>query len=134
MVGDDHRVVAGRPCLEGQGDLGAVPSRAGGGGLAHAIVSNRKATTAGFVILALFCFLAAFPELIARSDNPQAEIYDPTLGPSHAHLLGTTVRPGPVAHAASRRQSSTRPCTAHSRSATSALQPPRAPRCSRPAR
>jgi peptide/nickel transport system permease protein len=58
------------------------------GGLVRAIASNRKAT-AGFVILAVFCFLAAFPGLIAH-DNPQAEIYNPTLGPSAAHLLGTT--------------------------------------------
>jgi peptide/nickel transport system permease protein len=58
------------------------------GGLARAIASNRKAT-AGFVILAIFCFLAAFPGLIAH-DNPQAEIYQPTLQPSGAHLLGTT--------------------------------------------
>ncbi len=58
------------------------------GGLVRAIASNRKAT-AGFVILAIFCFLAAFPGLIAH-DDPQAEIYSPTLGPSGAHLLGTT--------------------------------------------
>ena len=58
------------------------------GGLARAIASNRKAT-AGFVILAVFCLLAAFPGLVAH-DNPQAEIYGPTLGPSGAHLLGTT--------------------------------------------
>ena len=58
------------------------------GGLVRAISSNRKAT-AGFVILAVFFFLAAFPGLIAH-DNPQAEIYDPTLQPSGAHLLGTT--------------------------------------------
>jgi peptide/nickel transport system permease protein len=58
------------------------------GGLLRAISSNRKAT-AGFVILAVFCFLAAFPGLVAH-DNPQAEIYTPTLGPSGAHLLGTT--------------------------------------------
>jgi peptide/nickel transport system permease protein len=56
--------------------------------MARAISSNRKAT-AGFVILVVFCFLAAFPGLIAH-DNPQAEIYTPTLGPSGAHLLGTT--------------------------------------------
>ncbi len=58
------------------------------GGLVRAIASNRKATV-GFVILAIFCFLAAFPGLIAH-DNPQAEVYDPTLAPSGAHLLGTT--------------------------------------------
>ena len=58
------------------------------GGLARAISSNRKAT-AGFVILIVFCLLTAFPGLVAH-DKPQAEIYTPTLGPSGAHLLGTT--------------------------------------------
>ena len=57
------------------------------GGLARAISSNRKAT-AGLVILVVFCFLAAFPGVVAH-DNPQAEIFAPTLGPSAAHLLGT---------------------------------------------
>ena len=57
------------------------------GGLFRAISSNRKAT-AGLVILVIFCFLAAFPGLVAH-DNPQAEIFAPTLGPSAAHLLGT---------------------------------------------
>ena len=56
--------------------------------LVRAVRSNRKAT-AGFVLLLIFCFLAAFPGLIAH-DNPSAEIYMPTLGPSSAHLLGTT--------------------------------------------
>jgi peptide/nickel transport system permease protein len=69
---------------EGWGRFRAGPV----GGLVRAIASNRKAT-AGFVILAVFCFLAAFPGLVAH-DNPQAEIYNPTLGPSAAHLLGTT--------------------------------------------
>ena len=57
-------------------------------GLMRAVVSNRKAM-AGVLILLVFCFLAAFPGLIAH-DNPQAEIYAPTLGPSSAHWLGTT--------------------------------------------
>jgi peptide/nickel transport system permease protein len=56
--------------------------------LVRAIRSNRKAT-AGFILLVIFCFLAAFPGVIAH-DNPNAEIYLPTLGPSSAHLLGTT--------------------------------------------
>ncbi len=56
--------------------------------LVRAIRSNRKAT-AGFILLLVFCFLAAFPGVIAH-DNPNAEIYLPTLGPSSAHLLGTT--------------------------------------------
>jgi len=57
------------------------------GGLVRAISSNRKAT-AGLVILVVFCFLAAFPGVVAH-DNPQAEIFAPALGPSAAHLLGT---------------------------------------------
>jgi peptide/nickel transport system permease protein len=57
-------------------------------GLLRAVVSNRKAT-AGVIILVVFCFVAAFPGLIAH-DNPQAEIYNPGVGPSSAHLLGTT--------------------------------------------
>lgn len=56
--------------------------------LVRAIRSNRKAT-AGFILLLIFCFLAAFPGVIAH-DDPNAEIYLPTLGPSSAHLLGTT--------------------------------------------
>jgi peptide/nickel transport system permease protein len=58
------------------------------GGMLRAVSSNRKAT-AGTAILAVFCFLAAFPGVVAH-DNPQAEVYMPTLGPSGAHLLGTT--------------------------------------------
>ncbi len=56
--------------------------------LVRAIRSNRKAT-AGFILLLIFGFLAAFPGVIAH-DDPNAEIYLPTLGPSSAHLLGTT--------------------------------------------
>jgi peptide/nickel transport system permease protein len=57
------------------------------GGLARSLLTNRKATV-GLVILAVFCFLAAFPGLVAH-DNPTAEIYNPGMGPSTAHLLGT---------------------------------------------
>jgi peptide/nickel transport system permease protein len=52
------------------------------------IRSNPKAFT-GFVLLTIFILLAIFPWAIAR-DNPQAEIYGQSLGPSSAHLLGTT--------------------------------------------
>lgn len=63
--------------------------RAGPAGtLLRAVSSNRKAT-AGLVVLAIFCLLAAFPGLVAH-DNPQAEVYLPSLGPSGAHWLGTT--------------------------------------------
>lgn len=53
------------------------------------IRSNRKAS-AGVILLALVCVLAAFPGLIAH-DPPRAEIYGRSLGPSSAHLFGTTV-------------------------------------------
>jgi len=53
-----------------------------------AIRSNRKATW-GAGLLALICFVAAFPWLIAH-DSPTAMIYPVSLGPSARHLLGTT--------------------------------------------
>jgi peptide/nickel transport system permease protein len=56
--------------------------------MARAVRSNRKATV-GTVLLALFCLLAAFPQVIAH-DNPNAEIYKRFLGVSSRHLLGTT--------------------------------------------
>jgi peptide/nickel transport system permease protein len=54
----------------------------------RAVLRNRKAV-AGAVILLVMAFLAAFPGLIAP-DDPQAAVYSPNLGPSSAHLLGTT--------------------------------------------
>jgi peptide/nickel transport system permease protein len=54
-----------------------------------AVRSNRKAT-AGFILLMFVCILAAVPGLIAH-DPPRAEIYGRSLGPSSAHLFGTTV-------------------------------------------
>ncbi len=56
--------------------------------MTRAITSNRKAT-AGTVLLLFFCLVAAFPGLIAH-DDPEAEIYSRSLGPSLHHLLGTT--------------------------------------------
>jgi peptide/nickel transport system permease protein len=56
--------------------------------LVRAVRSNRKAG-AGTVLLGLFCFIALFPGLIAHKD-PSATIYPRSLGPSAAHLLGTT--------------------------------------------
>jgi peptide/nickel transport system permease protein len=56
--------------------------------MARAITSNRKAS-AGAILLLIFCFVALFPGLIAH-DNPTAEIYPRSLGPSGQHLLGTT--------------------------------------------
>jgi peptide/nickel transport system permease protein len=54
----------------------------------RALLGNRKAL-AGAVILLVMAFVAAFPGLIAP-DDPQASLYLPNLGPSSAHLLGTT--------------------------------------------
>jgi peptide/nickel transport system permease protein len=54
-----------------------------------AVRSNRKAS-AGFILLVLVTILAAVPGLIAH-DPPRAEIYGRSLGPSSAHLFGTTV-------------------------------------------
>ena len=57
--------------------------------MARAVTANRKAT-AGIVLLLLFCLVGAFPGVIAH-DNPNAEIYQRSLGtPSAQHLLGTT--------------------------------------------
>ncbi len=54
----------------------------------RAVRSNRKATV-GTALLVIFILLALFPGVIAH-DNPSAEIYQRSLGPSGAHLLGTT--------------------------------------------
>jgi peptide/nickel transport system permease protein len=77
----------------GQAPLAGLP--AGGparvqalGRIWQAARSSRKAT-AGAVILLIFCLLAAIPGVIAP-DNPQAEVYRRSLGPSLHHLLGTT--------------------------------------------
>jgi peptide/nickel transport system permease protein len=56
--------------------------------MARAITANRKATV-GAALLVLFILIAAFPGLIAH-DNPQAEIYPRSQGPSAQHWLGTT--------------------------------------------
>jgi len=56
--------------------------------LARAVRSNRKAMV-GVVLLVLFCLVGLFPGVIAH-DNPSAEVYARSLGPSARHLLGTT--------------------------------------------
>jgi peptide/nickel transport system permease protein len=71
--------LAGRPARRG---------RAGLGRLTRAVRSNRKATV-GTVLLAVFCFIGLFPGLLAHKD-PNATVYPRSLGPSAAHLLGTT--------------------------------------------
>ena len=77
--------VAGGLPLGGGGVAGARSLRR----MARAVTANRKAT-AGMLLLLLFCLVAAFPGVIAH-DNPNAEIYQRSLGtPSAQHLLGTT--------------------------------------------
>ncbi len=80
------------PSQPGQAPGAGGPARwARGSGwarLGRAVTSNGKAT-AGTVLLAFFCFLAAFPGVLARGD-PNAEVYGRSLGPSVRHLLGTT--------------------------------------------
>ena len=56
--------------------------------MGRALARSRKAT-AGAILLAVFIVLALFPGLFAR-DNPTAEAYARNLGPSAAHLFGTT--------------------------------------------
>jgi peptide/nickel transport system permease protein len=70
----------------------AEPQRAQAGQaisrLWRAIRSNGKALT-GFILLAIFTLMAIFPWAIAH-DSPSAEVYGRSLGPSTAHLFGTT--------------------------------------------
>ncbi len=54
----------------------------------RAVRRNRKAT-AGAVLLFLFCLIALFPGVLAK-DDPTAAIYPKNLGPSTAHLFGTS--------------------------------------------
>ncbi|MFL5915274.1 MAG: dipeptide/oligopeptide/nickel ABC transporter permease/ATP-binding protein [Gaiellaceae bacterium] len=56
----------------------------------RAISRNRKALV-GVLLLLVFVVLAIFPGQIAP-DDPTAQIYEPALGPSWHHLLGTTGR------------------------------------------
>ena len=69
----------------------AEPARAGAQGfarIARAVRSNRKATV-GAILLGIFILVAIFPGVIAK-DSPSLDNYKPRLGPSSAHLLGTT--------------------------------------------
>jgi peptide/nickel transport system permease protein len=70
------------------GPLAAAQDQSVFGRFTRAILRNRKAT-AGAVILLLVTLVAIFPGVIAH-DDPQAAIYDQSVGPSWQHLLGTT--------------------------------------------
>jgi peptide/nickel transport system permease protein len=56
--------------------------------IGRAVRSNRKAT-AGTILLGIFILVALFPGVIAH-DSPTLDAYQPHLGLSSAHLLGTT--------------------------------------------
>ena len=57
------------------------------GTLASALLSNRKAL-AGAAVLVAFTLIAIFAPVISPYD-PHALQFEPILGPSRAHLLGT---------------------------------------------
>lgn len=63
--------------------------RRAGGGLWAAIRGSRKALV-GLAILLVFCVLAAVPQLFTSVHDPNALEFQPGLGPSRDHLLGTT--------------------------------------------
>jgi peptide/nickel transport system permease protein len=63
--------------------------RRAGGGLWTAIRTNRKAMV-GLTIFAIFCLLAAVPELFTSVRHPNALQFTPRLHPSGHHWLGTT--------------------------------------------
>jgi peptide/nickel transport system permease protein len=67
----------------------APTRRRAGGGLWTAIRSSRKALV-GFAIFAVFCVLAAVPELFTSVRHPNQLAFSPSLSPSAHHWLGTT--------------------------------------------
>ncbi len=84
-TGSAAPAAAGLPLAGGGGSISGARSLRR---MARAITANHKASF-GAALLLLFIFIAAFPGLIAH-DNPQAEIYPRSQGPSAQHWLGTT--------------------------------------------
>jgi peptide/nickel transport system permease protein len=79
------RVLTDQPPLEAP----PVSSRAGVvGTLGRSLITNRKALT-GVVLLGIFAVVAVFAPIIAPYD-PNSLQFQQILGPSRAHLLGTT--------------------------------------------
>src|SRR6185503_9953344 len=66
-----------------------VPIRRRGGGLLTAVRSSRKAMV-GVAIFLVFAVLAAVPQLFTSVRDPNALEFQPGLGSSREHLLGTT--------------------------------------------
>lgn len=74
---------------QGQAEALAEPSRTGLlRNLVRGLGSNRKAM-AGVILLAIFTLVAVFAPILAPYD-PHSLDFQPILGPSPAHLLGTT--------------------------------------------
>src|SRR5438105_14916330 len=84
-MGLDVRLVAEQPAIATEA---ARPERGALHIVAGAMRSNRKALVGG-VILAAFVVIAVIPGILAPYD-PHAQIFEQTLPPSGAHLLGTT--------------------------------------------
>jgi peptide/nickel transport system permease protein len=68
--------------------VGTVPAERRRRRRVPSLLHNRKALI-GATLFAIFTVMAAIPGVIAPY-NPSAEIFDPQLPPSWAHLLGTT--------------------------------------------
>jgi peptide/nickel transport system permease protein len=67
---------------------GRSPAAQGLHRMIRAVRSNRKAAT-GTGLLVIFTLIGLFPGVLAH-DDPNAQIYGRSLGPSAAHLFGTT--------------------------------------------
>jgi peptide/nickel transport system permease protein len=65
------------------------PRRRARGGFWRALLSNRKAVV-GLVIFLVFAVIAIAPQLFTSVEDPHKYAYEPYLGPSGTHLLGTT--------------------------------------------
>jgi len=84
-MGLDVRLIADQTALAAEAahpEAGAVQI------VGRAMLRNRKALV-GAVLLALFVVVAVIPAILAPYD-PHAQIFEQTLPPSRAHLLGTT--------------------------------------------
>src|SRR5262245_56551053 len=66
-----------------------VWGRRGRRGFLSGLIRNRKAVI-GLVILLVFTVLAIAPQLFTSVRDPHKYAFEPFLGPSGAHLLGTT--------------------------------------------
>src|SRR5438093_4268648 len=84
-MGLDVRLVADQSAVQAEA---ARPEAGALHIVGRALLSNRKAL-AGVVILGIFLVAAIVPGLLAPY-GPHAQIFQQALGPSRAHLLGTT--------------------------------------------